>query len=300
MVELEALGGMGRGERQRRVVAAQLGESRRGSRAMAAANAGEVGVADRPAEECRRDRARRRGRRRSAARTRPRRMSSGSPSSAPLARRAPAGRRPAASRRGARSAAPGTAAPSRSATTTAGRSSRFVRARTARVDPSSGHVRDRPLEADGLVRRVRREDEPAGRRRPGPDRLREPLAVVLDETDGPLDDLARAAVVDLEVDPAQAGQQRPRGPGSAARRRAASHRSTGRRRRRGRSGWPARRAAGPAGAGRDRRPGPRRRAGACSDRASGRASPDRARARRSRAATRSSKSRPPLAATAAS
>ena len=53
----------------------------------------------------------------------------------------------------------------------------------------------------------------------------------------------RTAVVDLEVDPAQAGQRVRRGRGPAGRRRAASRRSTGRRRRRGRSGSPARPAA---------------------------------------------------------
>ena len=62
---------------------------------------------------------------------------------------------------------------------------------------------DDPFEADRLVRRVRREDQPTRRRRPGADRLVEPLRVVLDEPDRPLDDGPRAAVVDLEVDPPQ-------------------------------------------------------------------------------------------------
>ena len=106
---------------------------------------------------------------------------------------------------------------------------------------------------------------------PAPDRLGEPLAVVLDEPNGPLDDLTRAAVVHLEIDPAQAGQEGLEPRGSAGRRRAASHRSTGRRRRPGRSGWPGRPAAARAGAGRDRRPGPRRRAVRGNGRASGRA-----------------------------
>ena len=74
--------------------------------------------------------------------------------------------------------------------------------------PVVGPGPDRALETDRLVRRVRGEDEASARRRPGPDRLREPLPVVLDEPDGPLHDLARAAVVDLEVDPSQTRQER--------------------------------------------------------------------------------------------
>ena len=88
----------------------------------------------------------------------------------------------------------------------------MVRARTARVESSAGQVADRPFEADGLVGRVGREDQRARRRRPGADPLGEPLAVVLDEPDGPLDDQARAAVVDLEVDPAEPGQQASASP----------------------------------------------------------------------------------------
>ena len=67
--------------------------------------------------------------------------------------------------RAARSAAPGTAGRARSATTTAGSSSRLVRARTARVEPSSGQVRIDALEADRLVRR-RPAPGRAGRSRP--------------------------------------------------------------------------------------------------------------------------------------
>ena len=97
--------------------------------------------------------------------------------------------------------------PSRRATTTAGSSSRFVRARTARVVPSAGHdrmARSRRTVSSGGVRR---EDQPALGRRPCPDPLGEPLPVVLDEPDGPFDDRPRAAVVDLEVDPRRPGQR---------------------------------------------------------------------------------------------
>ena len=89
---------------------------------------------------------------------------------------------------------------------------------------------------DGLVGWVRGEDEASGGGGPGSDPLGEPLRVVLDEPDGPLDDLPRAAVVHLEVDPAQRRQVLWQARGSGARRPVASHRSTGRRRRPGRSG----------------------------------------------------------------
>ena len=106
----------------------------------------------------------------------------------------------------------GTASPRSSAATTAGRSSRFVRARIARVPSSSGHEPERAARS-APVRRRR-----PGRGRRGPARpvaaridLGEPLAVVLDEPDGALDDRRRAAVVDLEVDPPQPGQRRVQG-----------------------------------------------------------------------------------------
>ena len=71
---------------------------------------------------------------------------------------------------------------------TAGSSSRFVRASTARVEPSSGQVRiarsTRTISSDAIGR----EDQPPGRARSGPDDLREALGVVLDETDGAFDD----------------------------------------------------------------------------------------------------------------
>ena len=73
----------------------------------------------------------------------------------------------------------------------------------------AGEAMGHTLETDGLVGGVGREDEASGRRRTRPDRLGEALAVALDEPDGALDDGPRAAVVDLEVDPPQAGQQRP-------------------------------------------------------------------------------------------
>ncbi len=59
-----------------------------------------------------------------------------------------------------------------------------------------------------VVRAVGREDEAARGRGPGHDPLREPLGVVLDEPHGALDDRPRAAVVGLEVDPAQPRERR--------------------------------------------------------------------------------------------
>ena len=98
--------------------------------------------------------------------------------------------------------------PSRRATTTAGRSSRLVRARIARVVPSSGQDRtarsSRTVSSAASGARISRPDA-AG---PAPDRLGEPLVVVLDEPDRALDDRARTAVVDLEIDPPQTGQER--------------------------------------------------------------------------------------------
>ena len=98
--------------------------------------------------------------------------------------------------------------PAAIATTTAGISSRLVRARTARVDPSSGQRPHRSFQSDRVVRGVRRQDEGTLGRRPGSDPLREPLAVVLHEADRPLDHRRRAPVVDLEVDPFEPGQDR--------------------------------------------------------------------------------------------
>ncbi len=81
---------------------------------------------------------------------------------------------------------------------------------------------------------------------------------------------------------------------------AASRRSTGRRRRRRRLDWPAPPEAAPSGAGRDRGPAPRRRADARSDRATAPTAPPSASRTRTVRATRSSKSRPPDSAIAAS
>ena len=170
------------------------------------------------------------------------------------------------------------------------------RPRRAVVRPASAIAR---AQADRLVGRRRAPGRGGRRRRPGRIRFANRSLVVLDEPDGPLDDRTRAAVVDLEVDATQARQSVRRAPGSGGRRRVASRRSTGRRRRRGRSGSPARPAAGRARAAPDRRPGPRRRAARRSAAASGRGAPDRVRAIRIARRMRSSKSRPPVAATAA-
>ena len=158
--------------------------------------------------------------------------------------------------------------PRSSAATTATSSSRFVRARIARVDASVGPGPHRARHAHEVVRGVGREDQPARRARSRQDPLRESLAVVLDEPDRALHDGPRAPVVRLEVDPSQARQGRPPGRGPVARRRAASRRSTGRRRPRGTRRWPAPRAAARAPAGSDRGPAPRRRAAARTGRAS--------------------------------
>ena len=153
--------------------------------------------------------------------------------------------------------------PSSSATTTAGRSSRFVRARTARVESSRPATpRHRPLETDGLVRR-----HPAPGRLPARPRDRRGSSWRTARR------CARRAERRVRRPAAGSGSS-PRGrpgggPGRSAasprirgRRPAASRRSTGRRRRRGRSGSPGRPGAAPAGAARGRRPGPRRRGGA--------------------------------------
>ena len=106
--------------------------------------------------------------------------------------------------RSIRGARKGTPRPS--ATMTAGRSSRFVRASTARVDPSSGQVRiarsTRTISSDASGARISR---PVA---PGPGRMTFAKRSALCSTSrtarsttGP-----RASVVDLEVDPTQAGQ----------------------------------------------------------------------------------------------
>ena len=87
---------------------------------------------------------------------------------------------------------------------TAGSSSRRVRARTARLVPSRGQAAS--SRGSGSVGRRGGEDEPAARVGARPDRLGEPLPVVLDQADRALDDGRRAAVVDGEVDAPQAGQ----------------------------------------------------------------------------------------------
>ena len=96
---------------------------------------------------------------------------------------------------------------SRSAAATTGSSSRFVRASTASVDavrrPGGEHARG----AIDVVRRGRGKDQAALRPRPGADRLRKALHVVLDEAHRSLEDRRRTSVVDLEVD---AGEVRQR------------------------------------------------------------------------------------------
>ena len=272
------------GEGQRGVVAAEVRQSRTrlgdGRR-----EGGEVGLADRPAEQRGGDLV---GRGVGARGPAPRRGPDSSERHAAAARPSTVdARRPA--RAGCR----------RSATRAAGRSAARGRAAQAERDDDGrqelavGPGQDRPGRRRrparsasparaGRSRRTRRARGSAGRsRRARPDGLREPLAVVLDQADGPFDDRARAAIVDLEIDPTQAGQRDRRGRGCAGRRRAASRRSTGRRRRRGRSGWPARPAGAPAGAVPDRRPGPRRRAARGTSTASAPAAPARVRGRRS-------------------
>ncbi|MFN8630348.1 MAG: hypothetical protein U0838_08500 [Chloroflexota bacterium] len=98
--------------------------------------------------------------------------------------------------------------PARStATTTGTSSSRFVRASTARVEPSSGQVpmaratRAMSSLASGA------EDQAPGVPRPRHDALREPLAVVLHEAHRPGHDRRRTAVVGLEVQAPQPGQR---------------------------------------------------------------------------------------------
>ena len=190
--------------------------------------------------------------------------------------------------------------PSSSATATAGRSSRFVRARIARVEPSAGQVR---------IARSRRTGSSAGSgartRRPsaaGPDRIRFANRRSLCSTSR----TARSTtgrgtpVVDLEIHASEIGQATLPATGSAGRRRGANRRSIGRHHRRGRSGWRVRPAAGRGRAATDPRPGPRPPGVHRSDGASGPAGPDRSPRARIARRMRSSKSRPPVAATARS
>ena len=153
------------------------------------------------------------------------------------------------------------------AATTAGRSSRLVRARIARVEgvsaaASRGHERSTATAAFDVLGRGWREDHGARRLGPCRDPLREALLVPLHEPDRSTHHGGRAPVVHRRG-PRVGGRARTsrRGRAAAGRRRAASRRSTGRRRRRGRSGSPAPRAGAPSGAGSGRGPGPRRRGG---------------------------------------
>ena len=143
-----------------------------------------------------------------------------------------------------------------------------------------GHAARRRGRGSRLGRRGR-QDEPARSRRARPDRLREALLVVLDQADGAREDRRRAAVVDDEVDAAQAGQVggEPEHPPDVGQPPAVDR--SGRRRRRGRCGSPARPAGGRVEAGCDRRPGPRRPAGGRSGPASARGGPRRASSARS-------------------
>ena len=208
VVELEALRGVGGGKGQRRIVPAQLGERARGRPGRRWRSAGEIRW---PTAQPRSAVARLRSRscrRRSTARTRPSVRSSGSPGRASVAARVEQRVDQRGRRGAARSAAPGTGARARGRRRRPG----AARGSCGRAPPASSRRRARsgsrarggPSRPTGPAART----SAPGRRRPGPDRLREPLAVVLDEPDGSLDDLAGAAVVDLQVDPAQAGQER--------------------------------------------------------------------------------------------
>ena len=96
--------------------------------------------------------------------------------------------------------------PSSMATATAGSSSRFVRARIARVDPSAGQVTHRALESDRFIGGIRREDQVTIRGRARSDPLREPAVVVLDESDRAFHHGPRTPVVHLEVHASKLGQ----------------------------------------------------------------------------------------------
>ena len=226
VVELEALGGMGGGKAEDRVVAAERGRAVCGPRGQLRSCPVVLRVAGCPAKEIpvaprRGPRGRRlvhpsAAGRSSRAAVRVRRLRAASCSSASLTSCDSMG----SSIRGARNGQP-----EPRATATAGSSSRLVRARTARVDPSSGHALEHAPEADRLLAAVRCEDQAALRTRPGPHPLRELLAVVGDEPDGALDDRRRTAMVHLEVDASQARAATAARPSTRRHRRAASRRS---------------------------------------------------------------------------
>ena len=208
VVELEALRRVRRRQGQRGVVASQAGETVAGVDAPRPTNAASVGVWRRPGQEggatgavgSRRSPLRGRGRGR-----RQERVAGPSPSPRP----GRGARRGAGPRAGAPAARPGTAIPLAIATTTAGdqlpvRPGQHGPGRVVvgprRPSPGPGGP-GRPPASGARTSRP----SAAG---PGPDALGEPLRVVLDESDRPLDDRRRAAVVDLEVDPAQSRQRR--------------------------------------------------------------------------------------------
>ena len=315
MVALEALRAVGGRERERRVVAAQLGQARparprrrprapRGRRSRrpspGARSRGRRGRPSSGSAACRRPRRR-------AASARTPAAGGQAPSGRAPGRAAAAARRRASSSPSSRGSsigsgevrAPGTAARSSSAATTAASSSRFVRARTARVEPSAGQVRiARATRTVSSAASGARTSRPAAAR-PGQDPLREPLPVVLHEPDRPLDDRPRAAVVRSRGRRAAARAARPPGRGRAARRPAASRRSTGRRRRRGR-----RRLAGAASSSASSQLGPVQVLGLVHEQRGSARPPAGEQAPRPRAGTssartsRSSKSTPPVARTA--
>ena len=274
MVELEALRRVGGRERQRRIVASGARRAGRGGRRprprRSSRSRNGAAQARSAAASSARVTARRRRR---VARAGDRRRR---PPPGRLARRTRSGRRGSVAAASARS-------PS-----SVGRSSGSRDA--------IGTEREPPLQRDGERRQelaVRPgQERPASRRRPatpsrirsarrdlvgrrpargrgcpvafgrGLDDLGEPLAVVLDQPDGPPHDRSPGSGSWSRGRPAAGPAAHRRAPGPGGRRPAASRRSTGRRRRRGRSGSPAPRGAGPAGAGSGRGPGPRRRAGA--------------------------------------
>ena len=220
VVPLEALRPVGGRERQRGVVAAQDREQRatarrspRGGQARRRTAAPSRGARSRarrgsarPFASALRRRSsssvRRMARPELAERDEERQARSARPRGDRAAHRA-AGPRSGSGRSGARNGRPRS-----SAATTATSSSRFVRARTARVVSSRRPARHRARGPHDVVVRVRREHESSGRGRPRVDPLGEPLAVVLDEPHGTLDDRSRAAVVGREVDAPEARQRR--------------------------------------------------------------------------------------------
>ena len=204
MVELQALGRVRGRERQQRVVAPQLREPATGVRD-GREEGGQVGVGGGPGKDRRRE---------------PRLGSTGRSRTRPVERDQQRLARFSTSRRHGQDGIEArvlerkveTRRPERDAvviaTMTAGMSSRFVRARTARVDPSSGQRRiARPNRTGSSAASGARSERAIGGRA-GPDPLRESLAVAFDEANRPLDDRPRAPVVDLEVDPPEAGQHR--------------------------------------------------------------------------------------------